>query len=148
MQTQEFSITTERRTQFVDISGRIADLMGKEGWKNGVLTVFSPHTTAGITINENADPDVTRDMAWFSDRLVPRSREFRHGEGNSDAHIKASFFGSSVQVIIREGRPWLGTWQAIYLCEFDGPRRRQVYLAFSGEQPTYTVDSFPYREMG
>lgn len=148
MQTKELSLTTDRRTQFVDISDRIADLIGKEGWKNGVLTVFSPHTTAGITINENADPDVTRDMAWFSDRLVPRSREFRHGEGNSDAHIKASFFGASVQIIVREGRLWLGTWQAIYFCEFDGPRRRQVYLAFSGEQPIYTVDNFPYREMG
>lgn len=152
MQTEELGVVTERRSQFVDITGRIGELVRNRGWRNGVLTIFSPHTTAGITINENADPDVTRDMGWFCARLIPQSGEFRHGEGNSDAHIKASFFGSSVQVIVREGKLWLGTWQALYFCEFDGPRRRTVYLAFSGDQPTpttpYTVDNFPYREMG
>lgn len=152
MQTKELCITTERRSQFVDITGQIAELIGKEGWCDGVLTVFSPHTTAGITINENADPDVTRDMERFCERLIPQRGEFRHAEGNSDAHIKASFFGSSVQVIVRDGRLWLGTWQALYFCEFDGPRRRTVYLAFCGDQPAgspaYTMDTFPYHDMG
>jgi secondary thiamine-phosphate synthase enzyme len=133
MQTTEFGVTTQKRTQFVDISTRIAELVKNQGWRNGVLTIFSPHTTAGITINENADPDVTRDMEWFSNRLIPQSTDFRHAEGNSDAHLKASFFGSSVQIIVREERLWLGTWQAIYFCEFDGPRQRRVYVAFSGD---------------
>jgi len=133
MQTAEFGVTTQRRSQFVDISANIAELVKSRGWRSGVLTVFSPHTTAGITINENADPDVTHDMEWFSNRLIPQSAEFRHAEGNSDAHLKASFFGSSVQAIVREGRLWLGTWQALYFCEFDGPRQRKVYVAFMGE---------------
>jgi secondary thiamine-phosphate synthase enzyme len=130
MQTVELSVSTKRRTQFVPISGQIAGLMEQQGWCDGILTVFVPHTTAGITINENADPDVARDMEWFSDQLVPRLSQFRHAEGNSDAHLKASFYGSSLQVIVRDGRPWLGTWQGIYFCEFDGPRQRKVYAAF------------------
>jgi len=96
-----------------------------------VLTVFVPHTTAGVTINENADPDVARDMEGFCESLVPNSNNFRHSEGNSDVHIKASLFGSSVQVIVRNGTLWLGTWQGIYFCEFDGPQDRKVYLAFN-----------------
>lgn len=133
MQTAEFGVATQKRAQFIDITGRVAEQARNGGWNNGVVTVFCPHTTAGITINENADPDVTRDMEWFTSRMVPQSADFRHCEGNSDAHIKASFFGSSVQVIVREGRLWLGTWQAIYFCEFDGPRQRRVYVAFSGD---------------
>ncbi len=131
-QTAELNIPTGKRTQFSSITVAVADLVKQKEWLDGVLTIFIPHTTAGVTINENADPDVARDMEWFSDELVPQNRNFRHSEGNSDAHIKASFYGSSVQVIIRGGRLWLGTWQGIYLCEFDGPRTRKVYLAFSG----------------
>ena len=131
MQSLELSVSTNRRTQFVPIGEQIAGLVQQHGWRDGILTLFVPHTTAGITINENADPDVARDMEWFSDRLIPRSQDFRHAEGNSDAHIKASFFGSSLQVIVRDGRLWLGTWQGIYLCEFDGPRQRKVYAAFA-----------------
>ena len=112
MHTAEIGVTTRRRTQFVDITTRVAELIKKKAWRNGVLTIFSPHTTAAITINENADPDVTRDMEWFSDRLIPCASGFRHTEGNSDAHIKASFYGSSAQVIVRDGHLWLGTWQA------------------------------------
>lgn len=134
MQTGEIEVTTIKRTQFVSITDRILDLVRVRNWREGVLTVFSPHTTAGITINENADPDVCRDMEWFSDELVPQKLAFRHAEGNSDAHLKASFFGSSVQLIVRDGKPWLGTWQGIYLCEFDGPRKRRVYVAFTGQQ--------------
>lgn len=131
-QTAELKIATDRRTQFTPITQLIVDVTGRNGWRDGVLTVFVPHTTAGITINENADPDVARDMEWFSDELVPQHNQFRHAEGNSDAHLKASFYGSSVQVIVRGGRLWLGTWQGVYLCEFDGPRQRKVYLAFNG----------------
>jgi len=126
----QFHVSTTRRTQFVTITPHIAEVVRTNGWQDGVVTIFVPHTTAGITINENADPDVARDMERFSDELVPQSRHFRHSEGNSDAHIKASFYGSSVQVIIRNGSMWLGTWQGIYFCEFDGPRERNVYVAF------------------
>lgn len=125
-------VVTGRRTQFVSITSPIAELLCQQGWNNGVLTVFVPHTTAGITINENADPDVARDMEWFSDELIPRSTRFRHAEGNSDAHIKASLFGSSVQIIVERGELRLGTWQGVYFCEFDGPRTRQVYVTFIG----------------
>ena len=131
MTTAEFHISTGRRTQFVSITAELSGIITSSGWQDGVLTVFVPHTTAGVTINENADPDVARDMEWFSDQLVPQSNHFRHSEGNSDAHIKASFYGSSVQVIVRNGVMWLGTWQGIYFCEFDGPRERTVCLAFT-----------------
>lgn len=128
----ELSISTGRRTQFTSITRQLADVVSQAGWQSGVLTVFVPHTTAAVTINENADPDVTRDMEWFSDELIPNHPSFRHSEGNSDAHIKASFYGSSVQIVVRDGKLWLGTWQGVYFCEFDGPRHRSVYLAFSG----------------
>ncbi|MCG6534941.1 MAG: secondary thiamine-phosphate synthase enzyme YjbQ, partial [Syntrophales bacterium LBB04] len=128
MQTEVLNISTVRRTQFVSITAKIAEVIAAKGFQDGVLTIFVPHTTAGVTINENADPDVARDMEWFSDQLIPQGNQFRHSEGNSDAHIKSSFYGSSVQVIIRNGKMWLGTWQGIYFCEFDGPRKREVYL--------------------
>lgn len=131
MNTAEISISTAKRTQFVSITSKVAEIISNNGWQAGVVTIFVPHTTAGITINENADPDVARDMERFSDELIPQSKHFRHSEGNSDAHLKASFYGSSVQVIIRSGKMWLGTWQGIYFCEFDGPRERCIYLAFT-----------------
>ncbi len=129
--TETLSISTVRRTQFVSITSKITEVIASKGFQDGVLTIFVPHTTAGVTINENADPDVARDMESFSDQLVPQSNRFRHSEGNSDAHIKSSFYGSSVQVIIRNGKMWLGTWQGIYFCEFDGPRQREIYLALT-----------------
>ena len=110
----------------------MTELIRQRGWQDGILTVFVPHTTAGVTINENADPDVASDMTWFFDELVPNSPRFRHAEGNSDAHVKATLTGSSVQAIVRDGRLWLGTWQGIYFCEFDGPRSRTVRVAFQG----------------
>jgi secondary thiamine-phosphate synthase enzyme len=131
MTTSEFYVSTSRRTQFVSITSKISIIIASNNWQEGVLTIFIPHTTAGVTINENADPDVTKDMEMFSDQLIPQTSRFRHSEGNSDAHIKASFYGSSVQVIIRKGSMWLGTWQGIYFGEFDGPRERKVYLAFT-----------------
>lgn len=131
MTTAELLISTAKRTQFISITAKVTEVIAANGWQDGVLTIFIPHTTAGITINENADPDVARDMERFSDELIPQSKHFRHSEGNSDAHIKASFYGSSVQVIIRNGKMWLGTWQGIYFCEFDGPRQRKVQIAIT-----------------
>jgi secondary thiamine-phosphate synthase enzyme len=131
MTTAMLSLSTAKRTQFVSITTKITEVIASSDWQDGVLTIFVPHTTAGVTINENADPDVARDMEAFSDQLVPQSKHFRHSEGNCDAHIKASFYGSSVQVIVRKGSMWLGTWQGIYFCEFDGPRERKVYLSFT-----------------
>jgi secondary thiamine-phosphate synthase enzyme len=130
MQSVELSVSTKRRTQFVPISGQVAAVVQQNGWRDGIITLFVPHTTAGITINENADPDVARDMEWFSDQLIPNSPQFHHAEGNSDAHLKASFYGSSLQIILRDSQLWLGTWQGIYFCEFDGPRQRKLYVAF------------------
>ena len=131
MTTTEIRVSTQRRTQFISITAKIAEVIANNGWQDGVATIFVPHTTAGVTINENADPDVGRDMESFSDELIPQSKRFRHSEGNSDAHIKSSFYGSSVQVIVSNGKMWLGTWQGIYFCEFDGPRDRKVYVAMT-----------------
>jgi len=131
MVTSEISISTTKRTQFLSITSKVTEIIISNGWQDGVITIFVPHTTAGITINENADPDVARDMERFSDELIPQSKHFRHSEGNTDSHIKASFYGSSVQVVIRNGKMWLGTWQGIYFCEFDGPRDRKVYIAIT-----------------
>ena len=131
METAEIELNTARRTEFRSITERVADAVRQRGWNDGILTVFIPHTTAAVTINENADPDVAADMTWFFEQHVPQMKQFRHSEGNSDAHIKASLIGSSVQIIVKGGRLWLGTWQGIYFCEFDGPRARKVSLAFS-----------------
>ena len=130
MDTTEFTVATRQKTALVSITAQVEQIVRQYHWQDGILTVFIPHTTAGVTINENADPDVARDMTWFTDQLVPDNPGFRHAEGNSDAHIKASLFGSSVQVIVRSGRLWLGIWQGIYFCEFDGPRSRTVQVAF------------------
>lgn len=130
MDTAELTVITRQRTELQSITAAVSGLVRQQGWQDGILTVFVPHTTAGITINENADPDVARDMTWFFDELVPNSPRFRHAEGNSDSHIKASLTGSSLQVVVRSGKLWLGTWQGIYFCEFDGPRSRTVRLAF------------------
>ncbi|MDP6491050.1 MAG: secondary thiamine-phosphate synthase enzyme YjbQ [Kiritimatiellia bacterium] len=126
------AIRTAGRTHFVDITGQVAGAAQDLGVENGVITVFIPHTTAGITINENADPDVTADMELVLDRAVPRSGGYAHCEGNTAAHVKASMMGASVQVIVENGRLALGTWQAIYFCEFDGPRSRKAWVYGGG----------------
>jgi secondary thiamine-phosphate synthase enzyme len=113
----------------VDITDKIREVVAARGAGSGTVTVFVPHTTAGITINENADPDVCHDLLEKLARLVPhREPYYRHGEGNSDAHLKASLMGSSVRVIISNGQFQLGTWQSVYLAEFDGPRQREVWI--------------------
>jgi secondary thiamine-phosphate synthase enzyme len=125
---QDFSVSTRGRTQFIDITGRVADAVASAGTTDGVATVFVPHTTAGITINENADPDVMADVESALERAVPWRADYRHGEGNAAAHVKAGMMGSSVQVIVAKGKLQLGTWQGIYFCEFDGPRTRKVWV--------------------
>jgi secondary thiamine-phosphate synthase enzyme len=129
MRHWELSIPSGAAVEMRDITNRVQDVLSGE--PNGVVTVFVTHTSAGVTINENADPDVQSDMlAWLA-RLVPNDPSFEHAEGNSDAHLKATLFGSSVQVPFVGGRMLLGRWQGIYLCEFDGPRERKVVVALS-----------------
>ena len=125
----EISVQTPEREVLVDISERVRTAVNQAypGF-SGVITVFVPHTTAGVTINEGADPSMVRDIVESLRRLVPRDAGYRHGEGNSDAHIKASLMGSSVLVPVEQGRLRLGTWQSIYLAEFDGPRNRRVWI--------------------
>jgi len=125
---QRLSVRTSQRAQLVDITRDVQEAVKRSEVSHGVATVFVPHTTAGITINENADPDVVRDIVDTLERLVPRDGSYRHAEGNADSHVKASLMGHSVSVLVEDGRLVLGTWQGIYFCEFDGPRTRQVYV--------------------
>ena len=125
---RSFTIRTKSRDSFTNITPLVAQAAEDMGVCDGVVTVFTPHTTCGLTINENADPDVVTDLLAALDRMVPQQAGYRHGEGNSAAHAKASLMGASVQVIVDNGRLQLGTWQGIYLCEFDGPRTRQVWV--------------------
>ncbi len=124
-----FSVKTSERTEMIDITGRVQQALAEQDLQDGIVLVFVPHTTAGITINENADPDVERDMLKEMNKVIPFEDNYRHAEGNSAAHIKASLFGSSVQVIVKDGRMQLGTWQGIFFCEFDGPRQRKVWIS-------------------
>lgn len=123
-----FTIQTRARTDFINIDTHVAEIVRETGLKDGVVTVFVPHTTAGVTINENADPDVVADLERVLDRLVPWNGGYSHAEGNTAAHAKASMMGSSAQVIVAGGQLQLGTWQSLYFCEFDGPRTRKVWV--------------------
>jgi len=123
----EYTLSTQREN-FYNIISQVHEAINKSEIKDGMCVVFCPHTTAGITINENADPDVVHDMLLGLAKAFPDRSEFRHGEGNSTAHLKASAVGSGVTVIIDEGKPLLGTWQGIYFCEFDAPRNRKFYV--------------------
>jgi secondary thiamine-phosphate synthase enzyme len=123
----QLNVQTPHKSAFVEITNQVRSLITQEGFQSGVVLVFVPHTTAGITINENADPNVVQDFLADLDRLVPvKQSYYRHLEGNSAAHLKASMMGSSVTIVVEAGRLLLGTWQGIYLCEFDGPRNRRV----------------------
>ena len=124
---EKISVRTGKKEEFIDITADVQKTIGRLKIKDGVSTVFTPHTTAAVTINENADPSVVRDMLSGLGRIVPETG-YDHSEGNSPAHIKSSIIGCSVQVIVEDGRLLLGTWQGIYFCEFDGPRTRQVYI--------------------
>jgi secondary thiamine-phosphate synthase enzyme len=124
------SIQTRERSEMVDITSRVQDELSKSGITDGVCYVYVPHTTAGVTINEGADPSVTEDIQSTLSKLVPWKGSYRHLEGNAAAHIKSSLVGSSVVVLVESRRLKLGTWQSIFFCEFDGPRSRKVYIIF------------------
>jgi len=125
---KEIILRTGARTDFVDLTPEIQSAVSDLGLTEGVIVVFNPHTTAAVTINEGADPDVVRDMTAALDRIVPWRDGYHHAEGNAAAHIKASMFGSSVTVIVEAGRLQLGTWQKIWFCDFDGPRQRRIWV--------------------
>jgi len=125
---QVFSVASSARLDCIDITDTVQDIVRKSSIEDGLCCVFCPHTTAGITINENADPAVRHDIVSFFSEHIPYRGKYTHTEGNSDAHIKAAVFGSSETVIIHHRRLVLGTWQGIYFCECDGPRKRTVYV--------------------
>lgn len=123
-------IRTKSRIEFVDITDQIISAVRDELVKDGVCYVFVPHTTAGITVNENADPSVVKDIIERLDKIAPYSHRYHHTEGNADAHIKSSIVGHSIHIFVQNGRLVLGTWQGIFFCEFDGPRQRRIYVKF------------------
>lgn len=125
---KELKINTRKHTEFVDITGLVQDALSSSGLNQGAVTVFVPHTTAGIMINENADPDVLADIEKALEQMAPWHGNYSHGEGNAAAHIKTSLLGSSATVPVENGRLRLGTWQSIFFCEFDGPRQRKVWV--------------------
>lgn len=127
MQSGTFSVKTAKRMQFVDITKKITEELSREGISDGVCYIYNPHTTAAITINEGADPDVQEDIVAALKQTVPLDYPYKHMEGNSPAHVMTSLVGSSDVVFIEDGRPKLGTWQKIFFCEFDGPRSRKVH---------------------
>lgn len=128
MQTREFSLNTAKQAMY-NITGEVARAVSQSGVRDGLCVVYCPHTTAGITINENTDPNVQRDLLLGLDSAFPDRPAFTHAEGNSAAHLKSSCVGVSHALIIKDGRLMLGQWQAVYFCEFDGPRSRKYYVA-------------------
>jgi secondary thiamine-phosphate synthase enzyme len=125
---KEISIRSGERTEFIKLDAQVKNAIEESGVKDGVCYIYVLHTTAGVTINEGADPAVAQDIAAKLEQLVPRNAGYTHTEGNADSHIKAALVGSSAIVLIKGGAPILGTWQSIFFCEFDGPRRRQVLV--------------------
>ena len=131
---KDLNITSKTRSQMVDITSQVDSVVRQSGISDGDAMVYCPHTTAAITINENADPSVAHDILLTLDELVPRHRAgYRHGEGNSDAHCKSTLIGCSKQILIKDGTLDLGTWQGIFFCEFDGPRSRKVIVQVRGQ---------------
>ena len=128
MKTIKFEVRTSKHTQMLDITREVQRAVTESGVRDGICMVFIPHTTAAVTINENADPDVIRDFTMELNKIVPWEDGYHHMEGNSAAHLKSSMIGFSEQIIIEDGRLLLGTWQGIYFCEFDGPRSRKCFV--------------------
>ena len=128
MTSEQLNVSTRSRTDLVDITATVAAVVKKSGVKSGLCHVYVPHTTAGVTINENADPAVCRDIETILDRLVPWEGGYAHSEGNSAAHVKASMMGFTASIPLERGQMLLGTWQGIYFCDFDGPRSRKVVV--------------------
>lgn len=125
---QEISVSTKSRTELVDITSQVQKAVAESGAKDGVCHVYVPHTTAGVTINENADPSVREDILMELNKTIPLEDNYKHREGNAAAHIKASIVGSSETILVSGGRLVLGTWQGLFFCEFDGPRRRRALV--------------------
>lgn len=130
---ETLTIRTAKREQLLAITGQIQDMVSQNGWKDGMLFLHCPHTTAGLTINENADPDVVRDILATLARLVPERGDYHHAEGNSDAHLKASCMGPGLNLFVENGKLCVGTWQGVFFCEFDGPRTRQLWVKWMGK---------------
>jgi secondary thiamine-phosphate synthase enzyme len=128
------NIKTGRYVQLIDVTGQVRQYVSETGIKDGIIVIFTPHTTAGITINENADPAVTHDIEAFLQKKIPHENYFEHSEGNSPSHIMSSYISASETLIIDGGELLLGTWQAIYFCEFDGPRNRRFHLKIIGDK--------------
>ena len=126
------TVISHKQVEMIDITDDVINSILQDDIVEGLAVIFTPHTTAAITINENADPDVSRDIIMGVDKLVPMRDDYRHLEGNSAAHIKSSLFGASETLVINQGKPVLGTWQGIYFCEFDGPRQRRVHIQILG----------------
>jgi secondary thiamine-phosphate synthase enzyme len=125
---QKINLKTSKRTELIDITEEVQGVVLKSRVKEGVCLLFCPHTTAGLTINENADPSVKSDILWTLNKLIPEDAGYSHQEGNADSHVKSSLFGSSLMVFIEAGELAFGNWQGIYFCEGDGPRQRQVWV--------------------
>jgi secondary thiamine-phosphate synthase enzyme len=127
-------LQTRKRTEMIDITAEVQAEVARSGVRSGLCLVWVPHTTAGLTVNENADPSVRRDIVAALDRLVPREGDYRHSEGNSDGHIKSTLCGRDVTLIVEEGSLVLGTWQGLFFCEFDGPRHRSLLVKVLGDR--------------
>ena len=125
---EEVSVRSSKREELIDITHQVRQFVSKSDIKSGKLTLYVPHTTAAVTINENADPDVPHDIILSLKNIAPSLAQFRHLEGNSDAHTKSSLIGCSQEVLVKDGKMLLGTWQGIFFCEFDGPRHRRIIL--------------------
>lgn len=132
---QRLSIRTRSRVDFEDVTEKVQGVVESSGIESGVCYVFVPHTTAGITVNEHADPSVVQDIAARLEALVPQHNNYRHTEGNAPAHIKASLVGNSETLLVESGKLVLGTWQGILLCEFDGPRNRTILVKIMSDKP-------------
>lgn len=130
---KEFSIQTSGRCGMIRIDDAIRSALKESGVREGTCLIWVPHTTAAVTVNENADPSVVRDILAATGRVFPESDRFEHMEGNSDSHVKSSLFGPSLTLIVTGGKPLLGTWQSVYFCEFDGPRKRSFFVKVTGD---------------
>lgn len=130
---ENIPVKTQTREEFVDITQKVRDLLQQNEWKNGIIYLHCQHTTAGLTINESADPSVVRDILTHLRKTVPHKGDYKHMEGNSDAHIKSSLMGPGLSILVQNGSPVLGTWQGIFFTEFDGPRSRRVSVVWISE---------------
>ncbi len=134
---EKLQVRTNEKTQLLDITSQVQEVVKNSGVQSGICQIFIPHTTAGVTINENADPSVKRDMLMELNKVIPFDDNYHHSEGNSAAHIKSTLAGPSLSIIIDQGRIMLGTWQGIYFCEFDGPRSRGVWIKIIADRDKY-----------